>query len=166
MSVEHILQAYTGNTDSPLLIHKYRSTVNPISQVYIQKADISNIAHHLQVLIPRGRINIGQALVTVYPQYLKLRTKPFFLMNFQELSFCRPKIAAYEHSFLNIGYLLFAIESFLQTIWSLLFLEEKFKQTTTTEKPDRCKGFWKSRYDPWCIAQRKIKEAVNKLKFG
>ena len=106
MSVEHISQANTGNTDSPLLIHKYRSTVNPISQVYIQKADISNIAHHLQVLIPRGRINIGQALVTVYPQYLKLRTKPFF----------RPKIAAYEHSFLNIGYLLFAIESFLQTI--------------------------------------------------
>ena len=48
MSAEHISQANIGNTDSLLLILKYRPVDSPIPQVYIQKADIGNIADHPQ----------------------------------------------------------------------------------------------------------------------
>ena len=48
MSAEHISQANISNTGSILLILKYQPVENPIPQVYIQKADISNIADHPQ----------------------------------------------------------------------------------------------------------------------
>ena len=48
MSAEHISQANNGNTDSLLSILKYQPVDSPIPQVYIQKADIGNIADHPQ----------------------------------------------------------------------------------------------------------------------
>ena len=68
MSAERLLQANVGDTNSLLSTPKCQHIENPISQVYIPKTDIRNIAVHLQVSIPRNHIDIGPALHTSHNQ--------------------------------------------------------------------------------------------------
>ena len=71
MSADQILQANIGNTDSLVSTPEYRTTNNPISQVYSipKKPMISVILQSSTCIpIPRGHIDIGPELVVANHQ--------------------------------------------------------------------------------------------------